>query len=155
MSGTDVGLRRATHADATLLAQLNRQLIEDEGNRNPMDQAALAARFRQRLDDGWAADLIVVEGAVAGYALYRLLDEPAGPTVELRQFYIGRAWRRRGVGRRAIALLVAQRWAAASRLKVDVLETNPSGHAFWSALGFLPYARTLEQSLEALSSDRP
>ena len=38
-------LRRATLADAALLAELNRQLIRDEGHRNSMSLAELETRM--------------------------------------------------------------------------------------------------------------
>jgi len=44
-----VFLRDASAADTPLLAQLNRQLIEDEGAANPMSLAELEARMREWL----------------------------------------------------------------------------------------------------------
>ena len=43
---------QATTADLPLLAKLNKQLIEDEGHRNPMTVAELETRMRNWLESG-------------------------------------------------------------------------------------------------------
>lgn len=44
-----LSLRSATEADVEMLAKMNKQLIEDEGHRNPMTISELAARIREWL----------------------------------------------------------------------------------------------------------
>ena len=134
--------RRAVVADAPLLAGLNRQLIRDEGSRNPMGPDRLEARMRGWLEDGYEAVLFEAESA-AGYALYRF--EPEG--VFLRQFFVMPENRRRGVGRRALAWLEGNVWAGRGRLRLEVLAGNRAGLAFWRSAGCADYALTLEKEL--------
>ncbi|HZZ77166.1 MAG TPA: GNAT family N-acetyltransferase [Gemmataceae bacterium] len=91
--------RRAGVDDARTIAAMNWQLIRDEGHRNPMTPAELAARMAGWLGGEYEAYLFEEAGAPIGYALYRRDPEH----VYLRQFSIKSALRRHGVGRAAIA----------------------------------------------------
>ena len=141
----EVELRRATLADAPLLATMNRQLIEDERSRNPMSHAELAARMRGWLAGDWTAVLIVRADTVVGYALYQERRDPYFParrTVYLRQLFVGREQRGRGIGRAALAILLREWFPADVTVEIDVLATNPAGQRFWRSVGFAPYATT-------------
>ena len=75
------------------------------------------------------------------YALFRReLD-----SIYLRQFFVERSLRRRGLGRLAIATLVSEVLPPATRLMLEVLANNDVGIAFWSAVGFKQYALTMER----------
>ena len=77
-------------------------------------------------------------GNVLGYAVYRLNGGAycAGEEViELRQFFIDRPLRRRGLGKAAYKILVEERFKG-REVSVDVLATNPGGRRFWETLGF-------------------
>jgi GNAT superfamily N-acetyltransferase len=132
--------RRAKAQDCPLLAELNHQLIRDEGHRNPMTVAELERRMRGWLAGEYTAILFEESGAVAAYALYR---EPPGE-IYLRQLFVVRSRRRQGVGRRAVQALFAEIWPKTRRLRVDVLVANAGAIAFWRAMGFQDYALTLE-----------
>lgn len=133
--------REATAADCPLLAELNHQLIRDEGHRNPMNVAQLEARMHGWLASGeYRAVLFEVGGGVVAYALFR----EAEAEVYLRQFFVVRHHRRAGVGRRAMTLLMSQVWPPDKRLTVSVLAKNAAGLAFWRALGYADYDLTLE-----------
>ncbi|NLG28897.1 MAG: GNAT family N-acetyltransferase [Chloroflexi bacterium] len=142
----DLVLRSAEEADLPLLAQMNRRLIEDEGSRNPMSVAQLQERMRGWLAEGYAARLFVEDGVRAvGYAVFRAYPDPYDPAqqyVYLRQFYVERTERRRGVGTRALALLCAQLPKGAT-VALDVLTSNPAGQAFWRSVGCEPYCTTM------------
>jgi GNAT superfamily N-acetyltransferase len=132
--------RRASIADADALATLNQQLIQDEGHRNPMTLPELERRMA-----GWLAgeyEAVIWENGSdpLGYALYRREPEQ----IYLRQFFVHRAHRRRGLGREAIAWLRANAWNGTPRLRVDVLVGNTKAIAFWRAVGFRDYALTME-----------
>ena len=131
--------RPATAADALLLADLNRQLIEDEGHRNPMNLAELTTRMQTWLAGPYRAVIFAQEGEPVAYALYR----PEGDGIYLRQFFVARPFRRRGIGRQAMQRLINQIWPPQARISVEVLLNNPTGLAFWQAVGFQPYAITL------------
>src|SRR6478735_7182669 len=98
--------RRATVADAPALASMNWQLIRDEGHRNPMTVPELATRMSGWLGGEYEAVVFEEGGQPAGYALYRRDPE----FVYLRQFYVRRECRRRGIGREAIGWLRRHAW---------------------------------------------
>lgn len=136
--------RLAGPDDAPLLARMNAELIQDEGHSNSMTVAELETRMRGWLSaDHWAVVFEDEEvGAPAAYALYR---DNEGRGVLLRQFFVARDRRRRGVGRRAFAALVTEVLPAGTRVVVEVLSHNTRAIAFWQAVGFADYARTLER----------
>lgn len=72
--------------------------------------------------------LIRANGALAGFALVRWLDEEG--CFEMAEFYVAAAFRRQGVGRAAVRLLFAAHpgdWA------LSVLPANRRALAFWTA----------------------
>lgn len=133
--------RIAGTADLPLLAELNRQLIEDEAHSNPMTVAELEDRMRGWLARAYTAVVFTEADAVVGYALYR--TDRAG--VFLRQFFICRDRRRRGHGRAAMDLLFRRVWPAGTLVTLEALTGNSAGLAFWHALGFEDYAVTLRR----------
>lgn len=135
--------RPATVADVPLLAEMNRQLIQDEGHRNRMGLPELAARMRAWLEADYAAIIFEQDGAPVAYALFRNEDE--ADAVYLRHFFVARSHRRAGLGRRAMQTLLDEVWPPGRRVRVDVLWSNPGGLAFWKAVGFSEYAITLER----------
>ncbi len=133
--------REANAADCPLLAEMNHQLIRDEGHRNPMNPAQLEARMRGWLTSGeYRAIFFEESGEVVAYALFRETEAE----VYLRQFFVVRHRRRMGIGRRAMALLMSQIWPQHKRLTVSVLVKNTAGLAFWRAMGYADYDLTLE-----------
>jgi GNAT superfamily N-acetyltransferase len=142
-------IRQATPADFKLLAPMNRELIEDEGHRNPMTIPQLRERFHRFVsEDGWQVDVLLFDGAIVGYATHRYemdIAEPTGMRVHLRQFYIARDKRGAGLGRNALDLLFNSRFKPGDRVFLDVLETNPGGKVFWSRIGFTPYGTAMER----------
>jgi GNAT superfamily N-acetyltransferase len=141
-----LAIRAATDDDLTLLARMNKHLIEDEGSRNPMSIEQLRQRMRGWLGGDWKIDLFVEEDAVVGYAVYQFRQDeylPDKTIVYLRQMYIERDQRSRGLGSRAFELLTQTRIPADCPIVIDVLATNPRGAKFWSQVGFQPYCTTM------------
>jgi len=132
--------RLATKRDCRLLAELNHQLIIDEGHRNQMTVPELEGRMRDWLAEAYEAVLFEVEGEVAAYALYR---NQAGE-IYLRHFFVVRHRRRQGIGRQAMELLRGHIWPKGQRLTVSVLTHNEAGLKFWSAMGYRDYCLTME-----------
>ena len=132
-------LRPATLEDCALLAELNHQLIRDEGHRNPMTVAELEQRMRGWLPGEYRTEVFEDDGEVVAYALFREAEE-----IYLRQLFVVRHRRRRGIGRRAVEMLRSQVWPKTKRLTVDVLVGNEGGVAFWRRCGFTDYCLTLE-----------
>ena len=145
-------VRGHREGDLDVLAAMNRALIEDQGSRNVMDIPALRRRFDRFVGEGRLIDVFERDGTVVGFASYadeETGSDPPGRQVHLHQFYIDRAHRRLGVGRRAFGLLASTRWPPGARITISVLEANPVGRRFWNALGFQPYSVTMETFLPA------
>jgi ribosomal protein S18 acetylase RimI-like enzyme len=150
--------RLATAADCPLLAELNHQLIRDEGHRNRMTVAQLEQRIR-----GWLAGEYVAvlfeEARQAGdvsppslcdaadetreVVAYGLFRETADE-ITLRQFYVVPDRRRSGIGRTAINVFRKEIWPLGKRLTVEVLVQNTAAVAFWRDVGYRDYSLTLE-----------
>jgi len=132
--------RRAGAEDCALLAELNHQLIRDEGHRNPMTIPELAHRMKRWLEREYTGLLFEEGKEVVAYALFR--EDPE--EVYLRQLFVVRSRRRQGVGREAVRILRGEIWPKNKRLTVDVLVANKGGVAFWRAVGYRDYGLTLE-----------
>ncbi|HXR46088.1 MAG TPA: GNAT family N-acetyltransferase [Candidatus Limnocylindrales bacterium] len=132
--------RRATLNDCARLAALNQQLIRDEGHRNPMTVPELEQRMKAWLTSEYAAVLFEDDAEAVAYALYR--EEPE--EIYLRQLFVVRNRRRRGIGRQAMEILRSQIWPKHKRLTVEVLVRNTAAITFWRAVGYQDYSLTLE-----------
>src|SRR5437867_13167207 len=132
--------RPATLDDCPVLAELNHQLIRDEGHRNRMTVAELEQRMRGWLGGEYRA-LIFEDGhKVVAYALFREQPEE----IYLRQLFVVRHRRSQGIGRRAVEILRSQVWPKNKRLTVEVLVANNRAVAFWRSVGYKDYCLTLE-----------
>ena len=124
----------------SLLAELNHQLIRDEGHRNKMTVPELEQRMKGWLASEYAAVIFEEGKEVVAYALYR--EEPE--ELYLRQLFVVRNRRRQGIGRTAMEILRTQIWPKNKRLTVSVLVNNPAAVAFWRAVGYKDYSLSLE-----------
>jgi len=139
-------LRRATESDSPLLAQMNKRLIEDQESRNPMSVEQLQNRMSSWMKGDWTIEFLE-DDSVVGYVVYLIRrDEffPDKTEVYVRQFYVERDQRGRGLGSAAFKLLRETRFPAGSRLTLDVLATNPKGLNFWRRVGFQPYYTVMD-----------
>jgi len=64
--------------------------------------------------------------------------------VYLRQFFVARDSRRRGIGSRAVGRLSGEIWPRGKRIRVNVLIGNQPALEFWRAVGFVDYLISLE-----------
>ena len=133
-------LKLAAIGDVPALAMMNRQLIIDEGHRNPMTLEQLEQRMANWLADDYEATMFSAEECPVGYALYRRESE----WMYVRQFLVVPDYRRQGIGRTALRWLTENVWQGASRLRLDVLISNINGIAFWRSVGFHDYCLTME-----------
>ena len=133
--------RQATTADVPLLARMNAELIRDEGHRNAMTAPELQVRMQGWLTGEYTAVIFELDAIPAGYALYRREELH----IYLRQFFVERDRRRRGVGRSAIEWLLANEWRHAPRVRLEVLTGNAAAIEFWRSVGFADYAITMER----------
>lgn len=135
-----MNFRQANSSDCALLAELNHQLIRDEGHRNPMTVPELEQRMKGWIASEYTAVLFENDGDVVAYALYR--EEPE--EIYLRHFFVVRGRRRRGLGRTAFEILRNKIWPRNKWLTVSALVHNPAAIAFWRAMGYHDYSLKLE-----------
>jgi len=136
----EISYRAARLEDCPLLAELNHQLIRDEGHRNPMTVPQLEQRMRDFLAGEYRAVIYEESGEVVAYALFREQPEE----IYLRQLFVVRHRRRQGIGRRAMEILRSKVWPKTKRLTVEVLVANQGAVAFWRAAGYRDHCLTLE-----------
>ena len=117
-------------ADCSLLASMNKRLIEDEKSSNPMNILQLEERMRGFLESEYSAFYFMVEDTAIGYALVRHTSSP----LYLRQFFIDREYRRKRHGTQAFRLLLEH--LQTDTIDIDVLPWNARGMAFWQSCGF-------------------
>lgn len=131
----------ATRSEAKILAELNSQLIRDEGHDNPMSLDELEARMSSWLKGEYQA---VLFKAGKEYVAYALFNDREGE-IHLRQFFVVRHKRRKGVGRRAMEILLTKIWPKGKSVRVEVLVGNRPGIAFWHSIGFADYSMTMRK----------
>ena len=136
----EINFRAATLEDCPVLAELNHQLIRDEGHRNPMTVPQLEQRMRDFLAGEYRAVIYEDSGEVVAYALFREQAEE----IYLRQLFVVRHRRRQGIDRQAVEILRSKVWPKTKRLTVEVLVSNQSAVAFWRAVGYTDHCLTLE-----------
>jgi len=134
--------RYAVESDAPFLAEINRQLIEDEWDGGGMSLERLEARMRRWLaDDDYRALLFQENGTTVAYTLISVDED----TSYIRHFFVLHEHRGRGAGRRAMELLLNEIIPPTSRVTLDVLASNEAGRSFWRSVGFRDYAIRLER----------
>jgi GNAT superfamily N-acetyltransferase len=139
-----ITIRAADLKDARVLARMNSRLVEDQGTVNTWSLAKYEQRFLDWLQAGtWQVDIILEDGQIIGYAVYQQRGDyynPEQPVIYVRQYYIERTHRRRGLGRAAFQELIDRRFPTGyDAIELDVVATNPGGQQFWTKLGFAPY----------------
>ena len=130
----------ANESDLDILAQWNHQLIRDEGHRNPMTVSQLRDRMRQWIAGDYTAVMFDKDGEPFAYALFRESEHE----IYLRQLFVKRENRNRGIGKEAVRILKEEIWTQSKRLTVDVLTGNKAAIAFWHSVGYKDYCLTLE-----------
>ena len=134
-------IKKCSLKDADRLAELNKQLIEDEKSDNQMNMEELKSRMEMFLQTDYSAYFFLEENEVVGYALVNPHSRP----VYIRQFLIGRAYRRNHFGRKAVALLMEE--LAVSEIDTEVLSWNETGLKFWENCGFAERSRLMRLSV--------
>ena len=128
-------IRKCTLEDVSLLAVLNKQLIEDEQSNNPMTVQELEERMSGFLNSEYDAYFFRVEVEVVGYALVKRTCTP----LYLRQFLIAREYRQRHYGTEAFHALLE--YLDVEQMDIEVLPWNERGMRFWESCGFKEISR--------------
>lgn len=127
---------------------MNRRLIEDEGSRNPLGLVDRRARMAGRPAGEWTVLLATERDEPVGHVVFRPRADESAPErreVVLRQCFVEREQRGRGVGR-AMVDRVDEGWLPpGAAIACEVLASNPGGERFWRSLGFQTYAVTLRR----------
>lgn len=134
-------IQKANSTDLRDLAVMNHRLIRDEGHRNPMTVLQLQKRMLGWLKKDYRAWIFKENGESIGYCLFR--DDR--DFLYIRQFYVERNVRGKGIGKRALIWMMKNVWKRARTLRLDVLVKNTRGISFWRASGFKDYCLTLER----------
>ena len=83
---------------------------------------------------------IVADGERVGLAMVRTMDDwpdAASRVAEIAEFYVAPSHRRRGIGRAAVELLLAEhRRRGTALVEAGILRDNEAAVAFWGGLGF-------------------
>lgn len=131
----------ATKEDCQVLANLNYQLIKDEGHRNPMTVEELKHRMSNWISSEYSAAVFTQDNQIIGYTLWRKEDE----YTYIRQFFVSEPFRGKGNGKRIFELAKKLYWQE-EKLRLDVLVNNLRGLAFWRSVGFGDYCLTMERA---------
>jgi len=147
-----LAFRVATAADVPQLARWNQQLIEDEGHDNAMSLDQLVVRMHTWLATEYRALVFEEPGtsAPAAYALFREAPE----WIHLRQFFVDRDRRRRGIGACAVALLRDSVFPPDVPVIVEAMSWNRAALSFWRAVGFTDRYVGLESGRPASAQRR-
>ena len=117
------------------LAIFNKQLIEDEKSDNPMTIHELENRMDDFLKTEYDAYFFEANNAIVGYALVKTSCSP----LYLRQFFIGREYRKNHCGTEAFHALLE--YLNVDSIDIEVLSGNEAGNRFWESLGFKEVSR--------------
>ena len=130
LRGKGMQIIKCTVSDVSLLAEMNKRLIEDERSSNTMSLDELKDRMSGFINGEYDAFFFKEDEAVVGYALVRQTVSP----LYLRQFYIEREYRRRHLGKEAFEILLD--FLKVNSIDIDVLPWNEGGRKFWKRMGF-------------------
>jgi predicted acetyltransferase len=145
-------ISKATLNDIEPLAEMNKQLIEDEGSRNPMNNEQLKERMKGMLQGEWKGLIISDEDEILGYMIYKESPDEYYPNqteLYIRQYFIKRQHRSRGIGAQAFKTISSDYFPDNVVLTVDVLEVNPRGKKFWEKIGFKPYLTHMKKQKQS------
>lgn len=120
----------ATLKNLDVLTRMNVSLRADEQIDNVMTDAQVRERMRGFLDGNYKAYLFVQDDNIVGYSL---VDHSKNP-LYMRQFFIERAWRRKGLGTAMFHLLMKQ--LKTTCIDLEVFSWYAPAIQFYEKLGF-------------------
>ena len=81
--------------------------------------------------EGWSANLLKVNDAIAGFLLIEQCDIPNVEAPEFADFFVFKKFRRQGVGRKVVESVIAN---SPSAWVVNVFEEDKNANEFWQSL---------------------
>ena len=143
-----MNFRHARLDDLPVLVRMNRKLTEDEQHRNRFkSEEWFKERMKSFLKGEYEAVLFEIDGKAVGYALYGNHPEH-DDTINLRHIFVDRSFRRQGLGRKVMEILMKEVWPEGKRLAVGVLSDNEAAFSFYKSIGFKEYSIELEIKAE-------
>jgi len=136
-----IEINECTEKDITLLAEMNKQLIDDEKSNNLMDITQLGNRMNNFLNSGYKAFFFSIKEKIIGYALCDMTKKPK----YLRQFFIKREERRKHYGKNAFNKLLEK--LEIKEIEIDVLKWNEAGIKFWENIGFVEQSKRMKYGI--------
>lgn len=122
---------RAELSDVKILAELNRRLNEDQKHPPWMNMDQLSQRMKTWLENEYVCYLAKENESIIGYCLFR--DE--GKHYYMRQLYVERKNRRKGIATRLLNWLYQNVWID-KKVRLDVLAHNEDAVEFYKKYGF-------------------
>ena len=135
-------IRRAEFIDFSLLAQMNKRLIEDERHPNKMKISELEERMKTWLRGDYTGYLAEMDHVPLAYCLYR--DD--GDYYYMRQLYVEREHRRKGIAKKLLDWMFLNDWSD-KRVRTDVLAHNKDAIIFYEKYGFQVGCLRMEKGL--------
>ena len=134
--------RFATDSDLPFVAQMNRELLQDESLTSGLSECELLNRLARWVTEGHRLILFELEGEPVGYALFSFGERLGEKLVYLRHFFVKKRHRRKGYGRKAMEHLVGEVWPKSVPVYVDTRSDNTDALEFWKALHFDVFSLT-------------
>ena len=122
---------KAKLGDVKKLAELNKCLIEDERHPNPMNITELTERMNEWLATDYICYTVKENGDIVAYCLYG--DD--GSHYYMRQLYVDRAHRRKGIATQLLDWLYENVWTD-KKVRLDVFAHNEDAVSFYERYGF-------------------
>ena len=122
---------RAELTDVEILAELNGRLNEDQQHPPWMNMNQLTQRMKTWLENEYVCYLAKENGSIIAYCLYR--DETKH--YYMRQLYVERKYRRKGIATRLLNWLYQNVWTD-KKVRLDVLAHNEDAVKFYKNYGF-------------------
>ena len=122
---------RAKLTDVEILAELNKRLNEDQKHPPWMSVNQLAQRMKSWLENEYICYIVNQNESIIAYCLCR----DAGKHYYMRQLYVERKHRRKGIATRLLNWLYENIWTGKS-VRLDVLAHNKDAVEFYEKYGF-------------------
>ena len=140
--------KRATLADLDILVETRVEVLR-AANRLDASADMTQAYYRSALADGthtaylvFDGDLFVGAGGVSYYSVMPTYHNPTGQKAYIMNMYTRPAYRRQGIARRTLDLLV--RDAESRGVRAISLEATEMGRPLYEAYGFVPMTSEME-----------
>jgi ribosomal protein S18 acetylase RimI-like enzyme len=124
-------IKPATDEDIARLGEMNKRLIEDERDPNPMSVPELTERMRAWLSSEYSCYIVWDADTPVAYCLYREEEDH----FFLRQLFVERGHRRSGIATTLLDWMFKNCWKS-KPVRLNVHAHNEEAIAFYRSYGF-------------------